>query len=135
MRLIRLCVKAPKAKEKACRAIGAAGFGSGSRCGAKLQVSEVADRIGKACGCRQTAHDTAECFVPRRKWRLCDIHGVLVADCKISGEEQRVWFGQVQHIDEMLLAFDLGVTNHAAGDGLILFPQDKNTLGVGLICA
>ena len=32
---------------------------------------------------------------------------------------------------ELELSFDLGVTNHAAGDGLILFPQDKNALGVG----
>ena len=127
MRLMRLCVKAPRASETARRAAGAAGFGSGSRWGVKLQV---VDRIGKACGCSQSAHEAAECFIPRRNWCLSDINGVLVAKCKISGEEQRVWFGQVQHIDEMLLALDLGVTNHATRDGLILFPQDKNALGV-----
>jgi len=72
MRSIRLCVKAPKAKEIARRTAGAAGFGSGSRWGVKLQVVEC---IGKACGCPQSAHQAAECFVPRRNRRLCDING------------------------------------------------------------
>ena len=132
MRLIRRCMKAPKAKEIARRAIGAAGFGSGLRSGIKLQV---VDRIGKARGCPQPAHDTAKCFVPSRDWRFCNIDGVLVTDRKIPREEQRVWFGQVQHIDKMLLAFDLGISHYAAGDRLIFFAQDKYALWIGLMSA
>ena len=74
-------------------------------------------------------------FVPSRDWRFCNLDGVLVTDRKISREEQRVWFGQVQHIDKMLLAFDLGISHYAAGDRLIFFAQDKYALCIGLMSA
>ena len=77
MRLIRRCVKAPKAKEIARRAVGAGGFGSKSRCAVKSQIVE---RIGQACGRPQAAHDPAQCFVSRCDRCFCDKNGVLVAD-------------------------------------------------------